>query len=402
MIEPPASEPAPASTPGAAPEPAVLPALLRVAAATTLVVTAFAMLNPVLAVRLQAAGASTTAIGLFAMLSFLSVALMVPLMPAVFARLGVIRAYRLGLALEATATLGYAATENYLAWCAFAALGGLGAAAAWNGTEALIAFNAPPNQRGRFTGLYQTALGAALALGPFLPGLLPLSPRELTVLAALLLLAGLLVTLTPAVSALRASRVGAPHVGLWRTLGRVPHLVCLAFAGGVFEVGLASITTALGAQTGLSLAAAASIAGAFGVGSFVLQYPSGWLADHVAPRPLFSAAGALLLLGAVAFAACLAWPPALWLSALLWGAVGGALYTLTMIRVAHEFADSSAVAGTAAMIVAYTLGGSVGPALGGAVLDTWGVPGQALWLGVLSMAVIAVAWRMGRQNGPPR
>ncbi|HZE90560.1 MAG TPA: hypothetical protein VE029_02445, partial [Rhizobacter sp.] len=88
-----------------------LRALLRVAIAATLVVLSFSMLTPVLAVRLQKAGESTSAIGAFAMLTFLSVALMVPLMPRVFARLGVARAYRLGLMLEAAATLGYALTD---------------------------------------------------------------------------------------------------------------------------------------------------------------------------------------------------------------------------------------------------------------------------------------------------
>ena len=77
---------------------AVVPGpLLRVAAATTLVVFAFSMLNPVLAVRLQASGHSATAIGVFVMLPFLAVAAMVPLMPRVFAALGMARAYRAGL-----------------------------------------------------------------------------------------------------------------------------------------------------------------------------------------------------------------------------------------------------------------------------------------------------------------
>ena len=82
--------------------------LMQVALATTLVVLSFSMLNPVLAVRLQVAGASASAIGVFAMLPFLSIAVMVPFLPSVFERLGVGRAYRFGLALLALATLGYA------------------------------------------------------------------------------------------------------------------------------------------------------------------------------------------------------------------------------------------------------------------------------------------------------
>ena len=374
---------------------------MRVGLSTVVVVGAFGMLNPVLAVRLQTAGQSTSAIGVFAMLSFLTIALMVPLMPALFARLGVMPAYRLGLALEALSTLGYAASENYLLWCVLAAIGGIGAAAVWSGTEALIAYNAPPQLRGRITGLYQTALGAALAAGPFLPGLLPLSADALTLLAVALLLFGLVVSAGRQVSALRASRPGAVRLSLWAAMARSPGLMAMAVAGGVFEAGLGSITTAVGSQAGLSLAAAASIAGAVGLGSLVLQYPCGWLADHVPPRRLFGAAGGLLLLGSALFVGVPVWPPTLWVSAAIWGAVGGSLYTLLMIKVAHDFADSSTVAGTAAMITGYTVGGAAGPLFSGLVIDAAGLTGQALWLSLLSLAVIGVALRLGSSAPSP-
>lgn len=379
--------------------------LARLAFATVLVVGAFGMLNPVLAVRLQQDGHSASAIGLFAMLPFLGVALMVPLMPWVFARLGLVRAYRLGLALEALATFGYVLSSDYVLWCVLAGIGGLGAAAVWNGTEALLAFNAPPAQRGRITGAYQTALGAVLAAGPFLPGVLPLSGDGLCLLAVALLVLGLVLTAGAGVGALRASHAGAVSASLWAAMRQAPALVLLAVVGGVFEAGLGSITTALGSASGLSLAAAASIAGAVGIGSLVLQYPSGWLSDRVAPRPLFRAAGALLLLGSLLFLAAPGWPPVYWISAALWGAVGGTMYTLLMIRVAHDFAGGSTVTATASMITGYTVGGALGPLVSGVVIDASGLVGQALWLSLLALAALWLAGRLSGQApgfSPPR
>lgn len=368
--------------------------LARLALATVVVVGASGMLNPVLAVRLQTAGHDATAIGLFAMLPFLGVALMVPLMPWLFGRLGLVPTYRLGLALEALATLGYAATEHYGLWCALAAIGGLGAAAVWNGTEALIAFNAPPERRGRITGAYQTALGAALALGPFVPSVLPLSADGLTLLAVALLVAGLVLTAGPGVAALRAGHGDAPGASLFVAMRQVPALMVLAVVGGVFEAGLGSITTAIGSGAGLSLAAAASIAGTVGIGSLLLQYPGGWLADHVAPRPLFLGAGLLLLAGSLLFLLAPRWAPMMWVSAALWGAIGGTMYTLLMIRVAHDFADTSTVTATAAMITGYTVGGAAGPLVSGLVIDAAGVPGQALWLSGLALVACVAASRL--------
>jgi MFS family permease len=376
-----------------------LKALFRVACATTLMVLSFSLITPVLAVRLQTAGESASAIGLFAMLPFLSIALMVPLMPWVFDRLGVVMAYRCGLVLEGLGIVGYALTDNYALWCALAIMGGIGAAAAWNGTEAMLVHNLPQERRGRLTGLYQTALGAATALGPFLPGLLLLSPRVLTLLAAAMPAVGLMITLGPRVGALRASHADAVPAGLWATMCGVPGLVAVAFVGGVFDAGLGSITAAYGSQSGLSLAAASSVAGMLGVGGFCLQYPCGWLSDHVSPRRVFALAGGLLLAASLTLLLVPAWLPLLWACAFVWGAVGSVLYTLTMIRVAHEFAASSAITGTAAMITGYTAGGAIGPSFSGLMFDVFGVAGQSAWLSVLSVAVLLVSRRFSSGIG---
>ncbi|MEJ5897811.1 MFS transporter [Aquabacterium sp. G14] len=371
-----------------------LPAgLWRVMMGTALVVLSFSLLNPVLAVRLQTAGVSSTAIGSFAMLSFVSVALLIPVVPHLFAKVGVGRAYRLGLGLELIACLGYLLTDSYALWCALGLMSGVGAAAAWNATEALIAHNVPATHRGRLTGFYQAILGAGMALGPFLPGMLGLGPLQANAVAAAGLALGLSLTLVPAVSQLKAMHEDREPMGLIAAWRFRPCLVWAAVVGGVFEVGLGTITTAYGSEIGLNLAAATSIAGALGMGSFALQYPLGWLADHVASRRLFALGASVLALSGVAFAFATQWPALIWVCATLWGAMGGALYTLSMIRVAHDFADSSALAGTSAMIAGYTVGGSLGPLVSGWAFDHVGVAGQGAWLALLAVSLL---WLQGR------
>ncbi|MDX9845114.1 MAG: MFS transporter [Aquabacterium sp.] len=371
-----------------------LPAgLWRVMMGTALVVLSFSLLNPVLAVRLQTAGVSSTAIGGFAMLSFVSVALLIPVVPHLFAKVGVGRAYRLGLGLELIACLGYLLTDSYALWCALGLMSGVGAAAAWNATEALIAHNVPATHRGRLTGFYQAILGAGMALGPFLPGLAGLGPLQANAVAAAGLALGLSLTLVPAVGQLKAMHEDREPMGLIAAWRFRPGLVWAAVVGGVFEVGLGTITAAYGSEIGLNLAAATSIAGALGMGSFALQYPLGWLADHVASRRLFAIGAGVLALSGVAFAFATQWPALIWVCATLWGAMGGALYTLSMIRVAHDFADSSALAGTSAMIAGYTVGGSLGPLVSGWAFDHVGVMGQGAWLALLALSLL---WLHGR------
>ncbi len=357
---------------------------------TALVVLSYSLLNPVLAVRLQTSGASNTAIGVIAMLPFISVAALVPMAPRVFAHVGVGRAYRAGLLLEVLSCAGYLLTDDYRIWCVLAFLSGVGAAAAWNATEALIAHNVPVTHRGRLTGMYQTLLGAGMALGPLLPGMLGLSPLPAMQLACAGLGLALAITLVPAVTRLKAMHDDQAHMSLLSAWRFRPALAWAAMVGGVFEVGLGSITTAYGSQIGLNLAAAVSIAGAMGIGSFACQYPIGWLADHLPARRLFAGGALLLALSAVAFIQASQWPALIWVCAAIWGGVGGALYTLSMIRVAHDFADSSALAGTSATIAGYTAGGAIGPLVSGWMFDHFGVGGQGCWLALLALSLLAM------------
>jgi MFS family permease len=381
--------------------PTLPPGLWRVMFGTALVVLSYSLLNPVLAVRLQTSGASNTAIGVIAMLPFISVAALVPMAPRLFARIGVGRAYRIGLLLEIVSCMGYLFTPDYRAWCVFAFLSGVGAAAAWNATEALIAHNVPVSHRGRLMGMYQTLLGAGMALGPLLPGLLKLDPMQATQLATVGLTLALLITLVPAVMQLKAMHDDHEHMSLFSAWRFRPALAWAAMVGGVFEVGLGSITTAYGSQTGLDLAAAVSIAGALGMGSFACQYPIGWLADHQPARRLFAAGAGLLVLSAVAFIQAAEWPALIWGCAVIWGGVGGALYTLSMIRVAHDFANSSALAGTSAMIAGYTAGGAIGPLVSGWMFDHFGVGGQGSWLAVLALSLLLTQVRPAGMRASP-
>ena len=380
------------------------------AAATTLVVTSFSMFGPVLAVLLQQRGMGTAAVGAFAMIPFACIALLIPVMPRIFARFGIGRVYLLGMALESVCTLGYIffldSPNAFAWWCASAVAGGVGAAAVWNATEALLAENAPPDQRGKVMGLYQTALGAALAAGPFVPALLSWQPKTTLIAAAVVQFAALAIALrlkltqaahTPS----HEEGEGQQQIGsTWQAVRVVPALVLIAFAGGVFEAGLSSISAANGASLGLSLAQASSIVGALGVGSFVFQYPAGLAADRFAPQRVFGVAGALLLIASIAFAASAQLTWLLYATAIIWGGIGGALYTLTMIRVAHHFdarMGAQAVAsGTAAMITGYTLGGALGPLISGAALQYFSAWGLSAWLSLLSIAVLLASFKSGK------
>jgi MFS family permease len=240
-------------------------------------------------------------------------------------------------------------------------------------------------------GTYQTALGAALALGPFLPALLRLEARSALWLGAALVAGCVLVAFSA-----RSKAVATPRSeawGTWQALRAVPWLAALAFAGGVFEAGLSAIATAHASSLGMELRTATSVAGAIGVGSFLFQYPAGWAADHVPVRRVFTGAAIVLMLASAAIAFSDRAPWLLWICGLLWGGVGGALYTLAIIQVAHAFAGRATAGGAAAMITGYTWGGTLGPLASGWMLQAAGLGGLAGWLLLMALVALLAARR---------
>lgn len=372
--------------------PSGLALVWRLGAATTLIVLAFGMVSPVLAVLLQKAGHGTTVVGAFSMLPFLMVGLLIPAMPRVLKRFGVLRTYRSGAGLQLLGMACFAVSDQFLVWAIGSVVAGCGAAALWNTTEALLAEEAPPDMRGRVMGLYQTALGAALALGPFLPGLLQLDAGTVLWLGVAMNAGCLVLAITAQPHVPREE--DRPHTGTWQALRFVPWLALLAFCGGVFEAGLGAVGSAYASAGGLGLGAAATVAGTIGVGSFLFQYPAGVAADRMGMRKVFTAAAVTLLASSVVMALAPSAPWLLWACGLLWGGVGGALYTLTMVQVAHAFAGRATAGGAAAMITGYTWGGTLGPVASGAALEVGGAPGLATWLAVLAAGGVVAARRV--------
>lgn len=365
----------------------------RFSVATALIVLGNSMSAPVLAIRLQQAGHSTVAVGAFAMIFFLLIGLLIPVIPALLARWGVVRTYRAGCLLNLAGAAVYATTDGLLPWSLGSVLSGAGAAGLWNATEALLAREAPPAQRGRVMGLYQTALGAAFALGAFVPGLLRIDARPVLWLAVGVIAACCVLAMTISV---HATAEPEPHgqLGTWAALCTVPMLGAIAFAGGVFEAGLSSVSAAHASAGGLGLGAAASVAGAIGVGSFLCQYPAGMLADRLPIHRVFTGAALLLLVTSMAFPLTPQLPWLFWAIGAVWGGVGGALYTLTMVQVAHAFSGRATAGGAAAMITGYTVGAMFGPPISGIALEWGGAGGLSVVLTVLAVTTLVAAGRV--------
>lgn len=369
----------------AAPE---MAAVWRYAAASVIAVVPLGVLMPLISVELAARGHSSTAVGATGFLMFLGVFLLSPRAPAIRARIGITRVHRAGMALWSLAVAGLALGDGLLWWYAMFLATGIAAALIWGVAESLIAEYAPAERLGRVTGLYQTMIGAAVTIGPFLPRTLGLDFRAAGVLAVALVVLSWVPLLRMRPLPLPVSGTATPMP--WRRAVAVsPALAVGALLGGIFESGVNALGPVQGLHLGLAAAVAAVVPGVIAAGSLAMQYPAGWIADRVAVLALLVAAAAILAASGVLLALAPGMPWLLWPAAAIWGGVGGTLYTLVMIRVGVVFRGADVPTATALAITAYTFGALIGPAIAGPAMDASPRHGLAAVLAVMALAALA-------------
>lgn len=377
--------------------------------------TGYFMLAPWLLLRLKGLDLPTWLAGLFAATAWLGIFLVTPFASAVTRALGRRPTLWLSGLVPVLAGLAFGLTDALPLWFAMQLLAGMASGLRWVLAEAVVAEFSPPAQRGRWIGIFETMVGSTFVVGPTL--LAWIGPQSLGALwtAVALMLAGLLWSLAipPLPPEPDAHEAEVGWRGVWRALREHPVIMLAGFTGGFFESGLTAILPLYGLALGLGAAAAALLVSSSGLGSSLLMLPAGLLADRLGRHGpggfwgdarqtwlqlmrIFAAvtlAGSLLLPW-VADQPGLAWP-----IAFVWGGAGGCLYTLSMIDIGSRERGITLVNSTAVLVMAYTLGGVLAPALGAAALQ-WsprlGFPALLLAVAATGLAMLLRA-RIGQR-----
>lgn len=369
----------------------------RLAASGIAAVIGFAMLIPYTAIRLEALGHSATAIGFFAALPWLAVLSLAPFVAKLARILGGAKLYVQSALVSAPVPLVFAFTESYALWCLANFAVGLAAALRWIVSESWVVDLVPAERRGRAIGLYETALGFSFMLGPLI--LTTLDPAGATPawLTVALWFASWIFALGIPAPAAREGDTRPRESGFRIVLLAVPAAVIGAAIGGVFEVGLTGIGVYWALGLGSPPAQAAFFAAALGAGSFAAQYPAGWLADKYSLDKTVRRALGVLIPVSLAAPWLAATSAGTLIVAAIWGAAGGMLYTLAMIRVAHGFSGPALLRATAAVVSGYTIGGAGGPALIGLALEFDARLGLPLMLAAFASVALIAHARLGKR-----
>jgi MFS family permease len=369
----------------------VIRSLIWLCLSTLLTIAGFAGALPTVATVMEKQGFGSGVIGVITSLVYAGILCMAPFQPTLAKRFGAVPTYQMGKLLSACGFIGLSFAHAAWMWSLATLFIGFGAGLTWPVTDSLIASFAPADKKGAWMGLFQTGMGAAFALGPFLAAMLALNPNAIFITAAVTSV----VTSLPLIG--RRAEVQRDASGekesLWEVFRMAPELPVLGFIGGFFENGTHSAVTlsALALKWGEN--GAIALAGVIGAGAFVAQYPVGRFADQRGSQRVIAITLWIMIAGSLLLPLSNALPLMLWIVAFVWGAAGGCLYTLAMTGMAQKFSGMRVLKATTLMVMSYTVGGISGPAVAGYAVE---------WSTLLGpMALFTVASLLGLWRPAP-
>lgn len=350
--------------------------LLSVFGSTLFQLSGIFMLSPLLLLLLKKAEVSTTLAGLFAATTWLGIFIITPFASVVTRRLGRRPTMWIASTLPMAAAIGFLLTDVLWIWFALELMAGVAGGLRWVLAEAFIAEFAPPGQTGRYIGAYATMVGLTFVIGPALLAWVgPDNAHALWLVIALLAIGLAWTALIPALPPDPDHHTaGIGLHGLLSAIRAHPVIMLAGFIGGFFELGLASILPLYGLTLGLGASAAALLVSVSGIGGTLAALPAGMLADRFdspvrGRRTMMAVCAALIFLSTCASPWAVRQDWLIWPMVCIWGAAGGALYTLAMIDIGSREKGMTLVNATAVLVLTYTLGGLIASSASGALLE---------------------------------
>ncbi|MEY6432971.1 MFS transporter [Thioalkalicoccus limnaeus] len=358
-----------------------------------LLFAAGAMLGLTLPIRAELEGFPTSLIGLIGSAFAAGYVAGCLLVPRLVARVGHIRVFGVMAALVAITALLNILYVSPLAWILVRAMTGFAFAGATMIIESWLSESATSNNRGRVFARYMVVNLASSVFGQL--AVMTFQPGGFEPFVVVAILAAL--SLVP--TALSSSRAPNPlhEVRLdFRRLIRVSPVAVVACAGvGLTNGAFGTLAPVYGNTIGLDVwAVALLVAGAI-VGGALMQAPIGWLSDRLDRRWVImgiALTGAALAF--VIFSADLREPVTV---ILLVAALGGAMYTIYPVAVAHandRAAEGDFVAVASGLLLIFGAGATLGPAIAAPLMQF----GEPSWLflflvGTYGLMAMHAFWR---------
>ncbi len=321
--------------------------------------------------------------------------------PRIIPRLGHGRAFVAFAVLAADAILLMALWQSAWGWAVLRAASGMAYAGLCIVAESWLNARADNASRGRVFALYMVASWGGGVVGPLVLSLVAPS-------AVLIAGAGMafVTSLLPVALVQQATPDSNPNtrMGLLALYRVSPVGLACGLSAGLANSAFHALTPVYLQSLGHNAAAVGVFALAATVAGLAIQMPAGMLSDRIGRRPV--ALAALLVPAATSIGFLLAGaaplPVLLVLGAVLSG-LAAPLYGLGAGLTNDRLERGDAVAAAGALLLAWSAGATIGPAVGGLVMERLGPAGLFVYLAaVFAGMALFTAWRMMLRPEVPR
>jgi MFS family permease len=303
-------------------------------------------------------------------------------------RVGHARAFTVFAAVAANAAAAHIVLTQPVAWVVLHAVVGYALAGLSVIVESWLNDKATDTNRGTIFGVYMAASWAASGLGP-----LALNYQEafgaavlFTIVTGMLITALVPMSLTVVTNPDIEEREHLPLVSL---IAASPTGVATCFSVGLASGAYYGLLPSYATSAGLTNNQLAWLLSGATIAGFLMQFPIGWLSDHIGRRPLILASGA----ASAALALTVALRPFESYAMLFWtlillSAVMAPLYALGIGQTNDYITKDQFVAASAGLLFIWALGAAAGPLAAGYIMDRT-TASSLFWYLALCQAALA-------------
>jgi len=330
---------------------------------------AFGGLAPLLALVLESRGVSTVMIGLNSAMSPIGVISATTLTPFLIKRLGAVNTLLLGSGIILCAILLFPLFEQLPIWFALRFIIGTGLALPWVVSETWLNMATPNSSRGRVMAIYTMVLAMGFAAGPVIVAWIGSKGA-----APYLMYAAFVALSVVPIFWIRhkAPSMEVPeHTRLSGLAAAAPTIFGAAMLSGLTDAATFSFLPLYGLRVGFEESYAVTLLSLFLAGNLLLQYPIGWLADHVSRRGTLLFCGAACALGPAFVPFIYQHPYALAFVLFMWGGGAWAIYGVALTMLGDRFPAGQLTAANAAFIMAFEMANIIGPPASGYAINLW-------------------------------
>ncbi len=368
----------------------VLVSIVALFFSLVLLVAGNAMLNTVVALRLEIEGFTTGVAGLI--LALYSVGFVAGSLLAirVVRRVGYIRAFTAFASLAGAAALVHPLYIDGICWAFLRLILGFCFAGLMLVVESWLNARATNETRGQLLATYMVLFYLASAGGQFLMALGDPAAQELFMLAVILIcLASIPVSLT---------RSPTPEPDLTEPLSvfelwRVAELgVSGAFLSGVAMSAFATLGPIYAFQKGLPVEQVAAFMGLAILGAMFMQWPVGYLSDFVNRRIILVVIGGLTALASlvVVWAGQLG-PLGMYLSVAVFYGFAASLYPVALALTHDALQNQRLLAASSTFLLTFGIGTILGPTLGGLAVSYLGPDGLFYFVALMLSSLLVLS-----------